>query len=496
MGPKSFGNVTWWGLSPAFDVVPAIASDSTGDGPVNVLLVGAGDARHILTSIARSYRRPKRKVHFYILESNLEVVARQLMFLQLAVESPESMSTREKAETFLELFGNSLLRPQTREYLTKAASSLVRLVTSDPEEAAAAFPLVDLTSLKFKERDFLEAILKFWRETEPAKFPIHQLWDGRNRQYLETRYDCRKNAFDWDYNMKLVDRGAKVINGREYAEWREKGLAFQGRDGCYEFPNRTLASGVLVHIKGERVARRGYFGDIVTSPYIAYGLEPEDTDLLKTQNGIHVKTAADLSSIAVSTIMHEVAFKTKFDSKGEEDSGPKIVDVTEEESAKTNNSNTKNLSQTSPTLEEILEDQLGHDTTAFSETQKSASGDGKGVPFLPPISFPDFRVTFLPLSPVADLAKKAKFKNFFHFAFFSNSLVHFLEPATKAIFANKAELTVESTKFILDIQKEHHEKYAQKIIGMAEAAGFKRKTTFDPEKDATARFQFIVEGEE
>ena len=30
--------------------------------------------------------------------------------------------------------------------------------------------------------------------------------DLRQRQYLGPRYDCRQNAYDWDYHMKLVNK--------------------------------------------------------------------------------------------------------------------------------------------------------------------------------------------------------------------------------------------------------------------------------------------------
>jgi hypothetical protein len=164
-------------------------------------------------------------------------------------------------------------------------------------------------------------------------FPINELWDERNRKYLETRYDFRKNAYDWDYNMKLMSKDAKVINSKQYIQWREKGIAFEGREGCYEFPNRTLASGMVVHIKGEKMARRGYFGDIVTSPYIVYGIDPEDKDLLKTTNNVHVQTAADISNITVTSLFHEILHKSKYvataSGREGEDEGPKITEIVE-----------------------------------------------------------------------------------------------------------------------------------------------------------------------
>ena len=174
---------------------------------------------------------------------------------------------------------------------------------------------------------------------------------------------------------------------------------------------------------------------------------------------------------------------------GEEDTGPKITEIIEEEEEKEEEKKKreKEEEEDTPTLEEILEKNL-------KTSDESGKGSSESAPDShPPIAVDDVKVIFLPLACVKDLTKKQKFRQFFNFAFFSNSLVHLLEPETKCLFAEGAELAVESTKFILDLNKEHHEQYAGKIIGMAEKAGFKRKTTFDVEKDAVARFQFVVE---
>lgn len=42
------------------------------------------------------------------------------------------------------------------------------------------------------------------------------------------------------------------------------------------------------------MAVRGYWGDIVSSPYLAFGIETDDQSLLKTQNGQHVKVKCTL----------------------------------------------------------------------------------------------------------------------------------------------------------------------------------------------------------
>ena len=48
---------------------------------------------------------------------------------------------------------------------------------------------------------------------------------------------------------------------------------------------------------GERVARRGYWGDIINSPYLAFGTESEEEFLFQTSNGQHVRVSELLGSL-------------------------------------------------------------------------------------------------------------------------------------------------------------------------------------------------------
>lgn len=41
--------------------------------------------------------------------------------------------------------------------------------------------------------------------------------------------------------------------------------------------------------EGNPAALRGYWGDIVSSPYLAFGVETDDKSLLQKQNGQHIK---------------------------------------------------------------------------------------------------------------------------------------------------------------------------------------------------------------
>uniref|UniRef100_A0A8C4YA99 Dynein axonemal assembly factor 3 n=1 Tax=Gopherus evgoodei TaxID=1825980 RepID=A0A8C4YA99_9SAUR len=291
---SSFGTTCWWGFSPALDLQRECGSPSSPDDlpELNILLVGSVDGRHVLRTMSQAHRWPQRRINFYIVENNLEVLGRQLLFLSLALESPEKMGLQEKSEMFLELLGNSLIRSPTAAYLQEKSDLFIRYVT-DPDFQQRHLGAVDLSALKFKERDQLESIFRFWRNPDPQAFPIARLWDLRVRQYLGTRYDARRGMCDWDLTMKLHERGARTIGGREFSRWRDTGVAFELREGVYHVPNKTLASGRLLR-HGELVPARGYWGDIGTGPFLPFGIESEEPSLLKTINGIPAKVGVAL----------------------------------------------------------------------------------------------------------------------------------------------------------------------------------------------------------
>lgn len=259
---KGLGSITWWGFSPALNLLEHfhLMKDSSILKEVNVLLVGSGDIRHVLKTIAQKKRQlgstSETVIHFYILENNLELYARALFLMALVLESPERMGLQEKTELFAEIFGNTLVREHTNSYIQHLSNEFVKMVT-DFDYLNKRLPVFNLELLKYKERDMLEGVFKLWRKPEPKVFDIEQCWDLRVRQHLGTRYDSSKGAFDWDYSMKLSDRGAEIIGDRLYQKWRKTGVAFELREGTYSAPNKTLASGMLFKVEGERVGRRG-----------------------------------------------------------------------------------------------------------------------------------------------------------------------------------------------------------------------------------------------
>ena len=247
-----FGNINWWGYSPCLDLLEDLDPKiKESDDELNVLISCAGDQRHILKTIAcQANAKKKKKINFFIYEKMLELYARDFLLLSIALEHPSKRGLQEKTELFLEVFGNLFVRTYTAKYVHKRANEFIKYITDLDILKTTNLEVFNFEQLKYKERDFLEGIFKFWRlensETKPY-FPAEKCWDFRLRSYFKTRYDVRKNAFDWDLSMKLADRKhAGIIHPKIYATWRDTGMAFDLRDSTYDTANFTLASSASV----------------------------------------------------------------------------------------------------------------------------------------------------------------------------------------------------------------------------------------------------------
>ncbi|KAG7227810.1 hypothetical protein INR49_013604 [Caranx melampygus] len=422
------GCITWWGFSPALDLLRTGPVKHEGD--VNVLLVGSGDPRHILKTIAGLQN--EKSLHVWVIENSMDVMARQLLLLYLALVPQECMGLNEKTEVYLEVFGNSEIRSQTEEILRRAASQLSLCVTETME--TATHPCLNTALLKFKERDELDRIFKLWfrpqfsSSSSERSGPIlmSKAWDYRVRQHLGTRYDSKKGCFDWDLAMKLHEKGCGVINKQQYVQWRERGLAFEMREGAYQITNPSLLSSRVFSQRGNKVAVRGYWGDIVSSPYLSFGIETDDKSLLKKQNGQHVMTAQDISFANVQALFQSLSSRRGCPSTSEPD----------------------------------------------TEGEESLSQTDQKVITINDLMRPNgICVTFLPLDSLHKMPEKQKYTNLFNIIYFSTSCVHQLGPTMRQIAAPDAVVVMELAKYILDLNKEQEAGFAQKVARMALEAG-------------------------
>ncbi|XP_058430649.1 dynein axonemal assembly factor 3 isoform X2 [Marmota monax] len=478
-----FGSVCWWGLSPALDLQaesPPVDPDSQADTAhktpeLDVLLLGSVDGRHLLRTLARAALWPRRRFNFYVLENNLEAVARHMLIFSLALEEPEKMGLRERSEAFLEVWGNALLRPPVAALVRAQAERLANLVP-EPDRLAEQLPWLSLRALKFRERDALEAVFRFWSggERGPEAFPMSRLWDSRLRHYLGSRYDARRGVSDWDLRMKLHDRGvrcrgpgceggglglrgtaqdtlgqvhsglpslplpqAQVIHPHEFRRWRDTGVAFELRDSsAYHVPNRTLASGRLLSHRGERVAARGYWGDIATGPFVAFGIEADDQSLLRTSNGQPVKTAGEITQHNVTELFREVAAWGR----------PRAAQGDKEEELR-------------------LEPQPWTSASARES----------------------FTVHFLALGSAQTLHHKRCYQGRFQLLYVACGMVHLLGPELGACVSPGGNLVVELARYLVDLRPEQLQAFSARVSELAREAGFAPQTGASP-SETFARF--------
>lgn len=427
-----FGSVSWWGLSPALDLQaesPPVDPDSQADTEhgtpqLDVLLLGSVDGRHLLRTLARAELWSPRRFRFYVLENNLEAVARHMLIFSVALEDPEKMGLQERSEAFLEVWGNALLRPPVAAFVRAQADRLAHLVL-EPDRLANQLPWISLGALKFRERDVLEAVFRFWASGEkgPEAFPMSRLWDSRLRHYLGSRYDARRGVSDWDLHMKLHDRGARVIHIREFRRWRDTGVAFELRDSsAYHVPNRTLASGRLLSHRGERVAARGYWGDIATGPFVAFGIEADDESLLRTSNGQPIKTAGEITQHNVTELFRALTAWGR-----------------------------PRASQGYPM--EVLRERDG--------TREPAARGPES-----------FTVHFLPLHSSQTLHHKTCYKGQFQLLYVACGMVHLLSPELGACVAPGGHLIVELARYLVDLRQEQLQAFTAQVRELAQAAGF------------------------
>lgn len=85
----------WWGYSEPLDLRAEVIQkkDHILDN-LEVLIVGSGDARHIVKTLASSYTHPDQTITYHVIESTLEQVARSVLLLSLCLEKDLGMYSR------------------------------------------------------------------------------------------------------------------------------------------------------------------------------------------------------------------------------------------------------------------------------------------------------------------------------------------------------------------------------------------------------------------
>jgi len=198
------------------------------------------------------------------------------------------------------------------EYIKEKSAQAARVLSgkNDGEDAALAEAL-DWSHLKHKELDEVLEVILQWRNGD--NLDMEKYWDTRLRNYYKTRYDYRKNAADWDYHMKMKKMSGEIINSREFMKWRLFGIAFEFRDTTYTVPNVTMGTWVQGRRNKTKTScmARGFWSDIINSPYLAFGLKADYEKLFKVRNKEQVHTSCDVSQYNVTQMLHAIHTGTR-----------------------------------------------------------------------------------------------------------------------------------------------------------------------------------------
>ena len=173
------------------------------------------------------------EIHFFILESPIETLGRDITLLELFLDF--EIPIRQRANLFLEVYGNSKVQDRASRYIERLGNKLRSLVT----KGVSTLNTVDLSYLKYREKDELETVFKNYSRS--TVFDTEQLRNQRMRGYYTDRYDNRRALYDWDWTYSLHQTDS-IIHIRLFRDWRESGIAFEFGDQIYSEPNRTLMS--------------------------------------------------------------------------------------------------------------------------------------------------------------------------------------------------------------------------------------------------------------
>ncbi|XP_018576816.1 dynein assembly factor 3, axonemal homolog [Anoplophora glabripennis] len=437
----------FWGLTPALNLLEEYTL-SKRDTPeeLNILIIGGSDCRHILLTEAKKFLYAKCKINFYLIDACMEHVARQLLLLNIALQPPENLGLEQKTKIFMEIYGNTLVRPSTAKYLKSLASNLVKMVTDyDYLKSFMSFINIDI---KYKERDYLENLLKFWCGRDD--YNICECWDRRLRKSLGIRYDSKIGAFDWDLHMRFHSIGGKQVCTQEYKNFRLNGVAFSWLESEVSKPNRSLVCAVLP--KGEKYTHYGYLGDVQTGPYVAFGLDCEDKSFLDSSNGQNSYRATDITERNLKQIFYEILDKQEY--KHNKTSDLKLGSIIMKEEKLVVDVKSPDFVPKPPKKCVELEDQI----------------------------------TFLTISALDMMKYKEKYRNLFDIVYFGNTSIKYLDKVLmEHIMKNDSVLIIENQLFVLSNRDRDLEEFGKNISEKIEGLNV-TKHQFDILKDSYAKF--------
>ncbi|GAV02756.1 hypothetical protein RvY_13282 [Ramazzottius varieornatus] len=239
-----------------------------------------------------------------------------------------------------------------------------------------------------------------------------------------------------------------MITGPVYYRWRETGIAFESRDSAaYSFPNRTLLSSLSVSQKDSKYDMEGYWGDMLTSPFVAFGLGEDALKYRKVRNDIDTVSSEIASQNVLMDYLQMIFALEKPDNSSEKKEA---------------------------TLTEITE------SVEADSTDGDALLDWKSR----------YRIVFLPPVNNSVISDKEKYRGLFDVAYVGGhslldsltGLMRMLRPGARVIF--------ETPKYLIGLPKTRCADYHETLKERFAKNGFDVSTKYNREIDDYFVFTF------
>jgi len=352
----------------------------------------------------------------------------------------------------MELYGNTLVKPTSNNYLIKKSAQLIDIIT-DNTARQKCLNVVKFDGLKYKEKDFIENIFKYWKNNNGLN--ITAMWDTRVRNYLGVRYDHRNNLFDWDLHMNLhnIDGGNRITH-QEYLYWRNTGVAFTFLETECTEPNYTFALALLND--GDKIAAIDYFGDIINGPFSSFGLDCEDKDMLKMSNMQPLKRSVDLTERNLIRMFYEIENQIPYEHK----------------------SKTDNLGVIITELPNIK----------IQEPQTKCTGVKVKSEHYPSINVDDVEIHFITNTAMTDYPSFDKYKNFFDIMYCGHIYIEKMNANIISMIKNEGVILMETRKFIINYNEKQHNEFKHKLMDLMKSCKCVSSEDIDVVKNSVIKF--------
>lgn len=400
--------------------------------------------------------------------------------------------------------GNTTIRERTALYVAARARELRTLLAHESGPLAGS---IDLSALKMKERDAIDVVLATYLEN--VEFDVERLRDERLRSYYKDRYDVRRNVLDWDYSMGLVET-APNIHRVHFREWRMTGMAYEVRDAAYNTPNRSLASAAAGRQKGASVLKRGFWGDVVNTPYGAVGVECNDQRFFAKKSDQIVKTACDVAYYNVVGWLTQLETGRPFVLRAEDfddfEYGASVGSAGLVKGfLRSDQAGPRPREQIGSIFEEITEEEeegaaakaeaggqqdvakLALDAAADEERAR------RQVALRRRAQLPRFSLALHTGRPLDLFHRCARLQGRCAHVHVASHAAHLLAAPMTALLTERAVIAVESARFLCEVHKEAKKRLATKLVELGQRAGLqpaKPLDAIDGQHDSLVCFSF------